>query len=355
MFWMEKIIIERGNNLSLEKLKQKIKSKDFAGLFYLYGEEEHLKEHYYLNLKKKSVSQMREFNVQEFVGENLSLNALENAINSFPMMSEMKFVGIVDLDHALLKEDYKKELSRILSDIPSYVCVVFWDTALKGEKDSVLQRLVTKAGGLAVDVVRPGPAQLVAWGRRQFKSAGREISNEDMYYILDLAENDMLSLQNEIKKIAAFAQNDTVTRSDIDAVITKSLETNRFALGEALTKRDFSTALRVVNDLYAQQYDEIQVANLIYRCLVDLLRASWTIRACRRNVDMKADFGIHEYGAAKMMNACKAMSEKQLIYCVDLCLEYEIRLKSESGDKREMIYQLLCKIMTSGVKRENIY
>lgn len=341
--------------MSLDILKSKIKNKEFSGLFYLYGEEEYLKDYYYQSIRKKSVSEMREFNVYEFEGKNLSLNSLENIINSFPMMSELKFVGIVDLESDLLKEDYKKELLRILSDIPPYACVVFLDTAQKGETDTSLKKLVEKAGGLTVNVKKPDQTYLASWGCRQFKTAGREISRNDMYYILEIAENDMLSLQNEIKKIASFAAGDTVTRSDIDAVITKSLETNRFALSDALVKRDFPKAMRVVNDLYAQQYDDIRIANLIYRCLSDLLRACWANRACKRNTDMKEDFAMNEYGAAKMMQACKSMTEHQLIYCMDLCLDCEVRLKSESGDKKEMIYQLLCGLMTSGGKREKIY
>lgn len=339
--------------MSLELLKEKIKNKDFSMVFYLYGEEEYLKDHYYQTIRKKSVSEMREFNVHELDGENLTLNSLENIMNSFPMMSERKFIGIVDVAHDLLKEDFKKELLRILSNAPKYACVVFLDTAKKGGQDSVLQRLITKAGGLAVNIEQPGQSQLAAWGKRHFKSLGKEISGEDMYYILRIGENDMLSLKNEISKIASFATQTKITREDINAVITKSLETNRFALGEALAKRDFRNVMRVVNDLYAQEYDDIQIANLIYRCLVDLLRATWALSAGKRNTDMKKDFDMHEYGAAKMMRACKALSEDQLIRCVNLCYDYELRLKSESGDKREMVYQLICQLSICGAGYEN--
>ena len=69
--------------MSLDILKSKIKNKEFSGLFYLYGEEEYLKDYYYQSIRKKSVSEMREFNVYEFEGKNLSLNSLENIINSF--------------------------------------------------------------------------------------------------------------------------------------------------------------------------------------------------------------------------------------------------------------------------------
>ncbi len=339
--------------MSFEKLKEKIKNKDLSGLFYLCGGEEYLKDYYYQSLRKKAVSAMPEFNVHEFSAEKLSLNSLENMIDSFPMMSDRKFVGVVDLAHDLLKEDYKKELLHILSNIPPYACVVFLDTAKKGEKDSVLEKLIKKAGGLVAEINAMDQPQLAAWGKRQFKSYGKEISGDEMYYILRTAENDMLSLKNEIGKIAAYSCQSKITREDIDAVITKSLETNRFALSEALTKRDFTTVMKVIADLYAQEYDDIQIASLIYRCLVDLLRATWTISASKRNTDMKKDFGIHEYGAAKMMRACKAMTEKQLMRCVDLCYECELRLKSEAGDKREMIYQLICQLIMCGVKYEN--
>lgn len=337
--------------MSLEILKTKIKEKNVSGLYYLCGDEEYLKDYYYRTLRKKAVSQMPEFNITEPKGDNLSLNSFENHVNSFPMMSERKFIGIVDLGHDLLKEDYKKELARILSQIPDYACIVFMDTALKEGRDSVLERIISKAGGLVVEINKPGQAQLAAWGKKHFKSLGKDISGDDMYYILRIAENDMLSLKNEIIKIAAFSSSDKITRADIDAVITKSLETNRFALSDALSQRDFKNVMRIVEDLYAQNYADVQIANLIYRCLVDLLRACWALSAIKKNTDMKKDFGIHEYGAAKMMRSVKALSEKQLLRSVDLCYECDVRLKTESGDKKEMIYQLLCQLIISGAQR----
>lgn len=334
--------------MSLDILKEKLKKQETVGLFYLCGNEEYLKDYYYHALLKKTVTDMPEFNVSELSGEALSLNTLENLINSFPMMSDKKFIGIVDLSHDLLKEDYKKELTGLLSSIPDYACVVFMDSALKEGKDSALERIISKAGGLVVQVDHLGQAQLAAWGKKHFKSMGKEISGDDMYYILRIAENDMMSLKNEISKIASFSQNPRISRADIDAVITKSLETNQFALSNALAKRDFKTVTHVIDDLYAQNYNDMQIANLIYRCLVDLLRASWALSAAKKNTDMKADFGTNEYGASKMMQASKALSEKQLIRSVDLCFECEKRLKSESGDKKEMIYHLICQLIMCG-------
>ena len=334
--------------MSLEILKEKIKKHETTGLFYLCGDEEYLKDYYYQTLRKKTVTDMPEFNVSQLNGETLSLNTLENLIDSFPMMSDKKFIGIIDLSHDLLKDDYQKDFLRVVSSVPDYACVVFMDTVLKEGKDKTLGSLITKAGGLVVEINHPGQAQLAAWGKRHFKSLNKDISGDDMYYILRIAENDMMSLKNEIIKIASFSKNQRITRADIDAVITKSLETNCFAISDALSKRDFKVAIRVIEDLYAQNYNDIQIANLIYRSLVDLLRASWALSAGKKNTDMKKDFGMHEYGALKMMRASKALSEKQLMQSIDICFECEKRLKSESGDKREMIYQMLCELIMCG-------
>ncbi len=334
--------------MSLEILKEKIKKHETTGLFYLCGDEEYLKDYYFHTLRKKTVTDMPEFNVSQLSGETLSLNTLENLIDSFPMMSDRKFIGIVDLSHDLLKDDYQKDFLRIISSIPDYASVVFMDTVLKEGKDKTLDSLIKKAGGLVVEINHPGQAQLAAWGKRHFKSLNKDISGDDMYYILRVAENDMMSLKNEIIKIASFSQNQRITRADIDAVITKSLETNRFAISDALSERDFKVAIKVIEDLYAQNYNEMQIANLIYRSLVDLLRASWALSAGKKNTDMKKDFGINEYGASKMMRASKALSEKQLMQSIDICFECEKRLKSESGDKKEMIYQMLCDLIMCG-------
>ena len=82
--------------MSLDVLKKKIKEKDTCGLIYLYGAEEYLKSHYYEQLRNKTVSGMEEFNVIELSGDALDLNTLENLVNSFPMMSDKKFIGVID-------------------------------------------------------------------------------------------------------------------------------------------------------------------------------------------------------------------------------------------------------------------
>lgn len=332
--------------MSLDTLKQKIKNKDWSGLVYLYGEEEYLKNFYYEQLKKKSVSVMPEFNVSEPEADKLALDTLENTINSFPMIGETRFIGIVDLSHDLLTDSYKKSLSSILNNIPDYAMVVFMDTANKGGKDVVLLRIMQKAGALCVDLERPTDSALASWGKRNFASFGKKISGEDMYYILRVAEKDMLSLKNEIKKISLFANGEIISRADIDAVVTRSLETNRFALSDALSKRDFQQVFNVVGDLYAQDYDDITIANLIYYCLVDLLRAGWALAGGRSQSEFAKDFGIHPYAAGKMMRSTRGLSEKTLLKCINLCYECELRLKGGAGDKREMVYQLIGNLIT---------
>ena len=338
--------------MSLDILKKKLKEKDTAGLYYLCGAEEYLKSYYYEEMKKKTVTEMREFNITEPDGKDLSLNTLENAVNSFPMFSERKFVGIVDLAHDLLKkEEYKTELLRIISDLPDYVCLVFLDTAVKEGTDASLKKIVEKAKGTVVSVDRPTQGALAAWGKRHFQKLGKNISNENMQYILMTAENDMITLKNEIMKIASFSAGETVTRQEIDAVITRSLETNRFALSDALSKRDFNSAVRVIKDLYAQNYDDIQIVNLIYRVIVDLLRASWAMSGVKTNNDIARDFGMNPYGAAKMMRYARGLTQKQLVDCLDACLSSEVAIKQDGGDKREIVYGLIGKLIScrSGV------
>ena len=331
--------------MSIDILKEKLKNRDTAGLYYFYGEEEYLKRYYYEQLRKKTADGFSEFNITEPSGEQLDLNAFENIVNSFPMMSDKKFVGISDLRHDLLTDQYKKGLSSVLKDLPEYLCLVFMDTAQKNGSDAVLQKIIEKAGGVAVRFDRPTPGALASWGKRHFQSLGKKISGENMQYILRIADNDMLSLKNEIVKIAAFAKGEQVQRADIDAVITKSLETNRFALSDAVSKRDFRAALLLIGDLYAQDYDDIQIVNLIYRCICDLLRANWALAGGVSREQFAKDFGLNPYGAGKMMRATKALGERTLMRSAELCLECEKRLKGEAADKKALVYDLIGRLM----------
>ena len=110
-----------------EKLKSALKSGDFDRLYLITGDESYLKEYYLKELKQKVVDDtFREFNLVELEGKSMTPEALNDAIESYPAMSERKLVIVTDFDLYKAPAPFQPILETILEDLPDYICLVFY-------------------------------------------------------------------------------------------------------------------------------------------------------------------------------------------------------------------------------------
>lgn len=325
--------------MSVKTITEHLKSKSFAPLYYIYGEEEYLKVYYYNELKQKSVTDMPEFNVIEFDNKNFDWLDFCNCVNSYPVMSERKFVGVVNLNNSLLSDDsFKEKFVGFLKYAPDFCTVVFYDNELKpGSDKNHLPSLIEKAGGIVADVERPAAAGLVGWCARHFKQAKKQISTNDIHYMLSIADNDMRSLVGEISKLCSYCKGDTVEKSDIDAVVTRSIEANRFEIGDAFCAKNYDKMIDIIDKLYKQNVDDSLIAGLIFHVFSDMYKAKLALISGRNSQHLAADFGLHPYAAQKTMKNAAQLSLEFLENAVTLSKQTDVKLKNSPYNKRDVI------------------
>lgn len=332
--------------MSVKTITENLKKKDFQRLYYIYGDEEYLKRHYYNQLMDGAVTALPEFNAVELDGRAFDLAEFENIINGYPAMSDRKAVGIIDFDNSLLKKNFTADFIKVLSQIPDFCTVVFLDTQLKnGVSNAALLKAVDGCCGVCAKVDKPSPSGLVSWAARHFKSEGKSISGEDIRYLLDIADTDMLSLNNEISKLCSGVAGDTVTRRDIDRLVTRSIEANRFEIIDAFCTGDYDRVNSVIDRLYRQNTDDIMIANVFYRAFLDLWHARAALNSGKTQNDMVRDFSMKPFAAAKTLKNAKGMSIEFLHDAVLLCLKLDRELKSMPFNKRDLITVFLADVI----------
>ena len=88
---------------------------------------------------------------------------------------------------------------------------------------------------------------------KQFKTNGKQIDKQDLLLILELTDNDMMHLSNEISKLCSYVKGNTVTKDDIESIVSRSIETNRYVIADAFASSDYDKVLDVVDKLYKQK------------------------------------------------------------------------------------------------------
>ena len=333
-------------------LKQNLKDHEIGQLYLIGGQESYLKEHYLKKLVDEVVDDtFRDFNYEEFEGNTVSLDQLTNAIDSYPAMAERRVVVVKDLDVFKAPAALKEHLPDILSDLPDYICLIFYyDTIeLKPDKRTKLYTLINKVGCIA-EFSELERHDLIPWVSRHAASYHKHISNDTCDYLLFLCGTSMTNLVTEISKACAHSVTDEVTRKDIDAVCSKVLDAVIFDLTDAIAASRFDKALAILHDLIAQKNEPIVLLSTVARHIQRMYAAKLVEEAhgsekqLMEMLDSKSP-----YYARKMRDAARPMQLSWLRSALLLCGEADISMKT-TGTDREKVLELLLLRMASEQK-----
>jgi len=220
------------------------------GSFYIFhGDERYLLERSLWELRRRMCPDgLDGFNYKRFEGKNIPVKELDDAIDTLPAFAERTLIEVHDFD--IFKSDDKQRLSEILSDIPDYACIVFiYDiVAYKPDGRQKINAEILKHADV-IEFTVQDQDNLVKWIRRHFADAGKQISVPDAEYLAFITGGYMSALYGEIGKTAAYAKNETVSRSDIDAVVIPVLDTVAYKLTDALVRREHADAMRILDEL----------------------------------------------------------------------------------------------------------
>lgn len=336
----------------LDRLKAQLKSGDLERLYFFYGEERFLRDHYLTSLQDKLLEgPTRDFNFHRLDADHVDLRELADAVDALPMMAQHSLVLVEDWELHKLPEADLEALAELLSDIPDYCTVVFlFDTVeLKtDERKKKLQEVIKL--GLPVEFVHQSRRELNSWIRRHFKIHGKEIGDRQCEYLSFLTGGDMTTLLGEIDKIAAYASGDEITEADIAAVVTPVLDAQVFDLTDAIAEGDYEKALVKLRTLLQMQEEPIPLLAAIGGQLRRLMYAKVAIGAGRGESGvaalMKAASGRapHPYVLQKTITMSRRVTEQFCARAITLCLETDASLKSFSGDDQRTMEFLLLRL-----------
>lgn len=322
------------------RLKDALKTGEFERLYLITGEESYLKEFYLGELKKKVVDEtFREFNLVELEGKSLSPEALNDAIESYPVMAERKLIIVTDFDIYKAPAPYQSVIETVLTDLPDYVCLVFFYDVLefKPDKRTKVHQKLEKTACIC-DFSHLEERELIAWLRRRFRALGKNIDDDTCTYMIFLCGTSMTNLIGETEKAAALATVDTISRYHIDTVCTRVLDAVVFDLTDAISARRFDRAVSLVNDLIAQKNNEVAIFTTISRHIQRLYAAKLNEEARGGEKTLFELLGTHSsYYARQIVNASRKTTLPWLRQAASICAETDTLLKSSAADKQKLL------------------
>lgn len=331
----------------LQQLKEDIRQGEPARLYFFYGEEVFLLNHYLKQLRKIVIDPLTEsFNFHKLTTENFDLRTFADCVENLPMMAERTMVIVDEIDIFKMNEDDRERISEILADIPDYCTVIFTYETTPFKPDKRLKKLwetVSKYGTL-VEFQKQSQRDLVAWISRHFAASEKRIKPELCVYLMDITGGTMTALSGEISKICAYSAADEICRADIDAVVEPVLDAVVFQMTDLISRGEYGAALLKLRQLLKMQEEPIGILAIIGSHFRKLSVAKTLLDNGKTAVDLMKYTGLGDYPARKTMSAAGRFSTNFYKRAAELVLECDVQLKTSFDDADRILEVLILQL-----------
>lgn len=258
----------------MQVLKKHLKEGNFSKVYLFYGEEEYLKDYYLKKFKESLVPSSSEMMNLSVIDGKSPVENIIDAVETYPFMAERKMVVVKNSE--LFKSGRKEDSERMadfLSKIPRTTVLIFIESEV--DKRGKLFKQVQKQGGVTeFNYLKEN--DLIVWVKKEFSANNIAIDRETTIYLLRTIGNQMSVIKSEIDKLISL-NNDSVTKSDIDSICTRSLEAQIFDLVKAIGNKNVTTALEIFNNLLMLKESPIGILVMITRQFRLLFQAKYLI------------------------------------------------------------------------------
>ena len=324
-------------------LRTDLRKKGPARLYLLWGEERFLLEKFVSELEIHCLDSGGDFDRKVLEGPELDVDALEEALDAMPFLSQYVFVRLNGVDVNQCRENIAERAAKLLSDIPEHtVVVVILPEGIQPDGRLKLIKAL-KGNGRFLDFTVRNEQDLVDAINKRLSRIGKTINTREAHELIFMTGGLMNRLDSEVEKAAAHAKGDVITMEDIHAVAHRLPEVDVFVLTDQLALKNYDGAAQTLSELLAmrdvepimliaiigQQFRRLYAARLA-------LENGLGIAYVEKVTSIKHDFVIR-----KVMNAARRFSMAQLEKAIVLCAEIDYRMKSTSTPHQDLLKEFI--------------
>lgn len=326
------------------QLAESIKADQIGRFYIFHGVERYLLQSSLDAIRDKLCpGGLAGFNYKRFEGSGINAQELEDAVSVLPLMAERTLVELFDYD--LFRSEQKEMLVELLSDLPPHVCVIaVYDTVPYNPDRRKKDNAAIMGFAEVVEFTVQDEKKLADWIARHFRGAGKRISVSDATYLARITGGLMYSLTGEIGKVAAYSSGETISRSDIDAVVTPVIDTYIYRLTNALASRNYAAAADTLDELLRLREAPHKILFSISLKARQLLAARVCIDSGAKKSDLIEMCSIrNDFQADELMRTARKMTLPQASRSVLLCADAALEMNSGS-DQESSLIELLARL-----------
>lgn len=308
--------------IKFEDLKGCLKQK-IGTVYLLSGIDEYLLSSAYKMIVKASELEVEDLNLIKFAEGVIDCNDIVRACETMPVFSNKK---IVYLDLRLAKKAELKNV-KLLNDYinnanPTTVLIV---NTGANDDDFGLDKKALEL----VDCNRLDIKFVEAKVNSVLRAKQKSISQSALKMLIEYCLGDMAKIMVETDKLVSFiGDRAEIQNSDIEEIVTRSIEYQVFELTEALAKKNSAKVYGILGDMKAKKDEYKMLPALIYAHFRRLFHIS--LNSGTSNAELAKMLGVKEFAVKMAQAQAKLFSKSALKKINSLCTELDFDLKQSN-------------------------
>jgi DNA polymerase-3 subunit delta len=305
-----------------------------AALYFVFGDDEYLKDHAVKVLEALAGEEYADFNVAR-VDFSDGADGFIDALYTFPVFSDVKTV-VADVGEKLSEAD-KKALLAYLEN-PNSTSVGVLRFSQEADKS-----FLKSAEAEYIDCSHLNGAELeneiqvllaLPPSKKMDAAAAKELAKR--------AANDMTRIDAELKKLKAYA-DDTIALSDVAELVPPDTDFQIYELSGAVSEKNTAKALEVLDSFMKSGVRPMTVLGLLYNQYRKMLHTE--LHKSESDAEVAAVLNVKPAAVYYTRKVSKNYSQLKLKQCTDMLHGFQCDVvngrRSEGAALNEAVIRLL--------------
>ncbi|MBW3628524.1 MAG: DNA polymerase III subunit delta [Gemmatimonadetes bacterium] len=334
--------------LSTGKLAALLAAPPAAAVFFLHGEEEHLRDEAATRIVDAFVDPAtRDFNYDQLRGADLDAEALASIIATPPLMATYRVLVIRDAQG--LSARAREVVEETAGAAPPGLILVVIAQIPSGSKAKFYTTLQQRA--LSVQFSAVDPLDLPGWlSEHAAEKHGVELELDAARALVGGVGNQLGILTSELEKLAAYVEGrPRISLDDVRAVGGYVPRVDRWAWFDLVTEKRFPEALRTLPDMLAAGENGV---GIVIGASTQIVRVGLVIAGGREMLERELK-GYQRFLASRLVSAARAWKADEVDLAIGELLRTDRLLKSASLNDRQALEELLLRLAEGVGTRRN--
>jgi DNA polymerase-3 subunit delta len=326
--------------ISVESFLPSIKKKEFAPVYFFYGEEDFLIDEIVDAIIAEGVDAgTRGFNLDIVHGSEIDGKDVVSIASSFPMMSDRRVVIVKDFDRVT-----NKELLEPYFDHPSITtCLVLVATKPDTRKKPYPLLKKKSVGG---EFTRLYENEIPAWIQRRVKLFKRSITPEAAELLQAYVGNSLRDVANQIEKLLiAIGSRPTIGLQDVEAVVGVSKEFTVFELSKMVGEKNIARSMEIVERMMDSGESPQLIIVMLTRHFIILSKLHELRTSIKSDFELASAVRISPFFVKEYLSHLRNYSPFAIDNAFLALTRADHELKSSATDPKLVMDVLLCEMM----------